>query len=206
MDSAAGYGNQTDRELAIGVRNGDRQAFAALFERYLPGVYDLVVRTLLDPDAAVRVTEASFREVWRTIRAGDIPDEVRPRIFGIAREQAIAEARRAQAGTPSPAAEAPTTSPSFIETRPENPPIDRDYRQSVWSAAGEFNPSEYSTLHLHTRAGLTPAELGTAIAASGPATTQMVQQLGTHLNESVGASFVVLRGRSSGFSRGAASV
>ena len=93
--AASDYGSQTDRELAIGAANGDRNAFAALYDRFFPGIYDFAVRSLRDADAAADVAENTFSEANRALSQRQIPDLPAAWLYGLARSYAVAASRTA---------------------------------------------------------------------------------------------------------------
>jgi RNA polymerase sigma-70 factor (ECF subfamily) len=58
-------GPDGDAQLLDGVRRGDEQAMAALFDRYSRVVYSVSLRVLRDASAAEDVVQDVFLRVWR---------------------------------------------------------------------------------------------------------------------------------------------
>lgn len=63
--SASGAAPLDDAELLRGVRSGDEQAMAALFDRYSRVVYSVSLRVLREPASAEDVLQEIFLQIWR---------------------------------------------------------------------------------------------------------------------------------------------
>ncbi len=61
----------TDRELLERVRQGDREAFAQVYDRYGQAAYSLAVRIVRDRDLAADVVQDAFLAVWSKAAAFD---------------------------------------------------------------------------------------------------------------------------------------
>jgi RNA polymerase sigma factor (sigma-70 family) len=66
-------GLPSDRELLAQVREGDREAFAELYDRYGDAAYSLAVRIVRDRDLAADVVQDAFLAVWKNAASFD-PD------------------------------------------------------------------------------------------------------------------------------------
>ena len=53
-----------DRELLYRLKEGDREAFNAVYWRYSPKVYNTVLHLLNDPDVAEDLTQELFLTLW----------------------------------------------------------------------------------------------------------------------------------------------
>ena len=65
MSTTASSGERTDEELFLAYVDGDRAAFAELFERYGPLVGRLVRRRVFDRDAAQDLVQQTFFQLHR---------------------------------------------------------------------------------------------------------------------------------------------
>ncbi len=85
-DSPAG---PTDRDLVAAVRTGDRAAFAAVYDRYAPRLFDFAWATTRNrEDAADAVSDTFLRFAERLGQLRD-PDRLRPWLYAIARHECL---------------------------------------------------------------------------------------------------------------------
>lgn len=61
----------SDLDLLASVRQGDREAFAKLYDRYGEAAYSLAVRIVRDRDLAADVVQEAFLAVWKNAAAFD---------------------------------------------------------------------------------------------------------------------------------------
>jgi RNA polymerase sigma factor (sigma-70 family) len=61
----------SDYDLLALVRQGDREAFAQVYDRYSEAAYSLAVRIVRDRDLAADVVQDAFLAVWKNARAFD---------------------------------------------------------------------------------------------------------------------------------------
>jgi DNA-directed RNA polymerase specialized sigma24 family protein len=80
----------TDAELVILARAGDREALAAIYDRYADRLYDLCSSVMRDPDAAFDTMVDTFvlaaLELYRLRK----PHKLEPWLFALTREQMLA--------------------------------------------------------------------------------------------------------------------
>src|SRR5919197_3618025 len=85
----AGWTMPTDAELVMRARTGDREALAAIYDRYADGMYDLCSAVLRDPDAAFDTMADTFvlaaLELYRLRK----PEKLEPWLFALARQQLL---------------------------------------------------------------------------------------------------------------------
>lgn len=58
------YSKLTDQELLELLKEGDRAAFAEIYDRYAPKIYDQINRMLRDGDSAKDVVQELFIVIW----------------------------------------------------------------------------------------------------------------------------------------------
>lgn len=189
---ASGYESQTDRELAIGAANGDRHAFAALYDRHFPGIYDFALRVLRDPGAAADVIQNTFANAGHALEQGRIPGQVKAWLYGLARDDSLARVRtepREPVPQPGPPA------PRFAESDPARlaageAPYDPELRQKVWEVAAGLGANEYALLDMHLRHDLAAGELGEGLQVSEENAQVMLDGLHKTLDEDVAAALL----------------
>lgn len=193
----------TDEDLARAASEGDRAAFADLYQRYFHGLYDFASRTLRDPTAAADVVQETFVKAWEQMRKGRVPDKVRAWIYVVARNAAIDEIRRRgreildDAGVgdedraPSPLA--------TIEAGPGFDPVeaarDRELVELTWQSAQALGPKDYTLLDLHVRRGLGADELAGELGMKKGAVWTALSRLRDSFEESVVTVLMMRRGR-----------
>lgn len=65
MTSAKEADRQLDAQLMARIATGDEVAFGALYDRFSPGLYSLVLRMVRDEKEAEDVLQEGFAHVWR---------------------------------------------------------------------------------------------------------------------------------------------
>src|SRR5262245_40114045 len=98
----------SDRELLGRIAAGDREAFAALYDRYAARVLGLLVQIVRDRDEAEDLLQVTFAEVWQRAASYD-PARSRPEVwlFLIARSRALDQLDRRRRARPAPLAGEP---------------------------------------------------------------------------------------------------
>jgi RNA polymerase sigma-70 factor, ECF subfamily len=66
LAGAAPHIAMTDATLVLGIRSGNEQAMAQLYDQYSPIVYSVALRVLGEPSAAEDVLQEVFMQLWRT--------------------------------------------------------------------------------------------------------------------------------------------
>ena len=145
-----------DAELIRRVARGDREAFAALYDRHGAILFGILMRILRNRAEAEDVLQEAFLQIWQ--RAGSF-DEARGRVVPwlalVARSRALdrLRARGVRERTASElAAEADVPTPTTASIGNEDAPI-------VRRALGEIPEAQRSTLMLAYFEGLTQSEI-----------------------------------------------
>src|SRR3981081_1339767 len=76
-----GLGTSSDFELGRALREGDEAALAGLYDRYMPGIYDFLGRSLRGRSAAEDVAQLTFIKAWESRDTLRAPARVKSRGF-----------------------------------------------------------------------------------------------------------------------------
>ncbi len=192
----------SDDQLALSASRGDKESFATLYERHFRGVYDLSVRMVRDPDAALDVVQNTFLSAWQNLQKRTVSGNVKAWLYTIARNSAINELRRNKRlhTTVFSESERRTSIPfDRIDARRFSDPQailqDQYLVDLVWTSAAALSPKEYSLLDLHLRKDLGAEELATSLGVSRGNVHTMLSRLRNSLEESVATALLVRRGR-----------
>ena len=144
----------TDGELILRTRDGDRDAFEALYRRYARSVFGLALRRLGDRGRAEDAVQETFASVWRGARSYR-PERGPggPWIYAVARN-AIVDRSRARS---EPPVEAPEQ-----QSQEAGPPARAEASWTAWRihrALEELSPSERAVIELAYWSGLSQSEV-----------------------------------------------
>ncbi len=183
---------EADEEaMAARMLRGDPEAFALLYERYFPRVYDLAFRMLGDPDLALDVAQDTFLRLLEG-RPRQPPRHFRAYLYTIARHQIADVLRRSRRQIPLPdIGEARPVEPEPDET-PEREVIGRERTAILREAMRALPEEEAMLLDLHLRHGLAPAELAEIFRCSVGALHTRLSRARDHLEEAL-AAWILLR-------------
>lgn len=191
--SAPGTAGPPDAELVARVLTGDREAFAAVYDRYGGRLFDFAYSMLRHREDAADVVADSF--VLFAERLGQLrdPDRLRPWLYAIVRSECLrrfkARKRVATGGDDQLIAMADTS------RGPEDEAQVSALRELVWDAAAGLAPRDRALLDLHLRQGLEGAELGEAMGVSAANAYVMLTRLRDQVERSLGALLVARLGR-----------
>ncbi len=145
----------TDAELALGLRQGDQEAYSALYERYARPVHDFVARMLRNPSLAEEVTQATFVQVWEKRETLHTPGAIRGWIYQIAHNYALKQVSRG----PATVAIQRQWQLAALEPGPEQAAESGDAARLVWDAAASLEARQRAILELSVRRGLDSGEI-----------------------------------------------
>lgn len=191
-ESEVVYG-RPDAALVARVLDGDRAAFAEVYDRYADRLYDFAQSMLRNPeDAADSVADAfvTFAEKLPQLRE---PDRLRPWLYAIVRSECLRRIKargRIAFGGDEQLAAMPDT-----DLAPDEAVAASALQQLVWDAAGGLSERDRALLDLHLRQGLDGAELGEAMGVSASNAYVMMNRLRGQLERSLGALLVAKTGR-----------
>ncbi len=84
-----------DRELVLGIRRRDEEAFRGLFGRYAPSATSLAMRVVRQPHLAEEIVQEAFMALWRNPAAyDDARGSVKSWLMGMVHHRAVDMVRR----------------------------------------------------------------------------------------------------------------
>lgn len=190
----------TDASIVQAYLAGDRDALAALYDRFGPGLYDTARAMLRDPDAAADVVQDVF--CVAAVKLGQLrdPSRVKPWLYAIARHEIYRRSKRRSRER--------TSLDAVIAERgdePMAPPdpraeagaaISADLASAVRDAAAGLDESDQLLLELSARQGLVGADLAAALGIPAGQAHSMLFRMRERLERAVGAVVVARGGRS----------
>lgn len=168
---------------------GDREAFAAIYDRYGDRIHDFCWALLHDRDEAADVTVETFVVAARGLRRLHHPSQLRSWLYGIARRRALRRLRtRGRVTGAGAVAQMP------VDDGHERAVDKRALRGLVWNVAGGLPYRDRALLDLHLRQGLDGVELGEAMGIRAEQTVARLVRLRDELEWSVSALLVARLG------------
>jgi RNA polymerase sigma factor (sigma-70 family) len=181
----------SDAELVARACSGEREAFAAIYDRYADRVHDFCCSVLRNRDEAADAMQDTF--VLASQRLGQLqdPTKLRPWLFAIARYESIRRGKARRRMAPSDRlADEPVD-----DTGAEDAVRRDDAESIVWAAAAGLSARDRALLDLHLRQGLDGQELADAIGVSAPHAYTLMNRLREQVERSLGALLVARLGR-----------
>jgi len=162
------WATSTDDELISRISKGDFAAFEAIYNRYAPVVFGLVLLIVGDRRVAERILEESFFRVW-SITAGS-PEQHTASIAGlltIAHQLAVGALRegRPRSAIGGTVDERPAV-PADRDRRAEDECELAELRATIRSALDSLPPEERAVIDLAYFQGLTQQEIADALGES----------------------------------------
>jgi RNA polymerase sigma factor (sigma-70 family) len=163
-----------DQTLVQRAVDGDKEAFAAIYDHYAPRLQAFLWWVLQDGERAADVLFDTFViAASRLHQLGD-PIRLRPWLYAIAAREAVAAQRRAE----SSAAEGEEAAAGeFIDL--------------VRATAQELTAKERALLDLHFRQGLKDQDLGDALGVKPESAEAIVQRLAERVEHVLGPSLAI---------------
>ncbi len=183
----------SDPELVAGVLAGDREAFAAVYDRYGDRLYDYAHSMLRQREEAEDAVADGFVLVAERLGQLRDPERLRPWLYAIVRSECLRRLRSRQRvafGGDERLVEMADT-----DRTPEQEAELTALRQLVWDAAAGLAERDQSILTLHLRHGLEGAELGEAMGVSTSQAYVLLSRLRDQVERSLGALLIARLGR-----------
>ncbi|MGB3437807.1 MAG: sigma-70 family RNA polymerase sigma factor [Actinophytocola sp.] len=181
---------RTDTELVAGVLAGDREAFAAVYDRYADRLHDFCWSVLRDRDEAADAVQDTFVLAVERLAQLNDPERLRPWLYAIARSVALRRVRVRGRVVLDEVEDMADTDPG-----PHRAAEQHALRDLVWSAAAGLSERDRALLDLHLRHGLDGAELGEAMGVSTNHAYVLLTRLRDQVERSLGALLIARLGR-----------
>ncbi|MGD9618578.1 MAG: sigma-70 family RNA polymerase sigma factor [Mycolicibacterium sp.] len=185
------WGDVTDGELARAAAEGDRQAFAEIYDRYADRLYDFCVGMVGDRDGAADCVQDAFCAAATELKRLREPDKLRPWLYSIVRHHAMRRLRRRY--REESLDEMPDMASN--EVAPDMMAGQSELARLVAEAAGGLSDRDRELLELHYRHELDGPELAEALGISLTSANTKVFRLRQTIERSLGALLVARHAR-----------
>ncbi len=176
----------SDGDLASTAAEGDRQAFAEIYDRYSDRLYDFCVGLIGDRDAAADCVQDTFCVAATDLAGLREPDKLRPWLYSIARNHAMRRLRhryREEVSDELPDMVSHDASPETLAGQSE-------LARLVAEAAGGLSDRDRELLDLSYRHGLDGPELAEALGVTLTSANTMMFRLRQTVERCLGALLV----------------
>lgn len=193
MTALPGLPEPSDAELVARVLTADRDAFATVYDRYGPRLYDFAYSMLRHREDAADAVADSFVTVAERLAQLRDPDRLRPWLYAVVRSECLRRLKarkRVAYGAEERLAEMADSG-----TTPERAAEQAALRDLVWDAAAGLADRDRALLDLHLRQGLEGAELGEAMGVTAANAYVMLNRLRAQVDRSLGALLIARIGQ-----------
>ena len=181
----------SDAELVGRARSGEREAFAAIYDRYADRIHDFCFSVLRDRDEAADAMQDTFVLAAQRLDQLHDPAKLRAWLFAVARYESIRRGKARRRVAPSD-----RLGDEPVDDTGAEDIVRRDDAESiVWAAAAGLSERDRALLDLHLRQGLDGQELADAIGVSAPHAYTLMNRLREQVERSLGALLVARLGR-----------
>lgn len=179
----------SDAELAVAATDGDRRAFAEIYDRYADRLNDFCIGMLRDRDSAADCVQDAFCIVSTSLGGLREPDRLRPWLYSIVRNEAHKRLRDLKRERPS------DEMPDVVshDAGPDTMAQRMELANLVSEAAGGLSDRDQAVLELAYRQGLDGPELAMALGVTQTNANTMVGRLRETIERSLGALLVARR-------------
>ncbi len=195
MTAAVAVANLDDLGDADLVRDslaGDRDAFAQIYDRYADRLHDYCLRMLRDRDGAADCVQEAFYVAGTRLLELRQPDRLRPWLYAIARNEALARLRQRRRETPFdelPDVESLDPTPDKVAARTELADL-------IATAANGLSDRDRVVFDLAFRHGLSGPDIADALEISLANANKLVLRLRRTVLRALGAVLLSRRARS----------
>ena len=185
----------TDAELVTAAVTGDRDAFAAIYDRYVDRVHTMCVHMLSNRDDAAEVCGDVFLTAAERLDQLRDPARLKPWIFAIARRQVyLRTTRRGRTVPTSEVADMDVAQVGQQGSLVEDAAERSELSAVIADAAAGLEESDRVVLELQLQ-GLEGADLADALGVSATTAYQAAHRMKERFERSIGALLVARQGR-----------
>ena len=164
-----------ESEWVARAKEGDAEAFAAIFQHYRPRIHSFCYRTMGDATDADDLTQETFLKAYNALHRTTADLALNAWLHRIAANACTDLLRRRRTARAQPWEEQRHDRPSHHrEDDPESALIDAEGCGTIAAAMRQLSPRHYHALLLRTRDARSPAEIGETLALSGTAVKSLL--------------------------------
>lgn len=178
-----------DAALVRAACEGDKSAFAGIYDRYSDRLFSFLCTVVRNRDEAADLLQDTFLTAGARLHQLRDPGKLRPWLYAIARHLAMKSLSRSSRQDPLDDLEVTDTAagPSEVAAQSELAAL-------VSDAAEGLGPQDRVVLDLHLRQGLEGQELGQALGVSAGHAYVMLSRMRDQVERSLGALLVARQG------------
>ena len=181
---------RSDAELVDAWLDGERDAFAAIYDRYADGLYGFAMSRLRNRAEAADVVQETFARAASYLAQLRDRSRLRAWLYAIARNRVIDARRRPMSYVDAEEfAEMPADQPELADVAARS-----ELAELVWIAADGLTPRDRELLGLHLRHGLEGADLADVVGVSPANLYVSMNRLKERMAKAVGALLIARHG------------
>lgn len=178
-----------DAALVRAACEGDKNAFAGIYDRYSDRLYSFLCTVVRNRDEAADLLQDTFLTAGARLHQLRDPDKLRPWLYAIARHLAMKSLSRSGRQDPLDDLEVTDTAPGPSEVAAQS-----ELATLINDAAEGLGAQDRVVLDLHLRQGLEGQELGRALGVSAGHAYVMLSRMRDQVERSLGALLVARQG------------
>lgn len=178
-----------DASLVRAAREGDRSAFAGIYDRYADSIYSFLVTVVRNRDDAADLLQDTFLTAGSRLHQLRDPARLRPWLYAIARHLAMKSLSRSGRQQPLDDVDVVDAAPG-----PQDEALRSELAALIEEAAAGLGAQDRVVLDLHLRQGLEGQELGEALGVGAGHAYVMLTRMRDQVERSLGALLVARQG------------
>ncbi len=185
---------RSDDEFAQQAAAGDDGAFAELYRRYFPRVYDYALRLSRNREIAAAVSQLTLHNARQGLRSGVFQAAVRPQIFALAHHELTERARRGRWPVLEGEEAFVVGDPALLADQARATDLP-ELARVAWHAARELRFEDYELLDLNVRQRLDAGALAAVLKTRPGAIDDKLRKLRPAYEETFTGLLLLHRGR-----------